>query len=117
MSTQMNVRMDEQLKRKGDAVFAAAGFSPTQVVRRVWEFAAEHGDNPALIREVLTAGLAHSREIVATNTARELEEAASVCSRLREQLGLKPPDTLEAPDYREMRERALYERMAERGLA
>lgn len=38
-AVQMNVRMDSELKRTGDAVLEMAGFTPTEAVRELWGFA------------------------------------------------------------------------------
>ena len=39
-SSQLNVRIDSDLKRAGDAVFTSIGLSPSQAVRALWELAA-----------------------------------------------------------------------------
>lgn len=49
-AVQMNVRIDEETKRRGDEVFARAGFTPSQVVRAVWEYADAKGDVPDFMR-------------------------------------------------------------------
>ena len=56
MITQMNVRIDEELKRSGDAVFMEAGLTPSEVVRSVWEYAAQHGEAPAIVTRALAKG-------------------------------------------------------------
>ena len=121
LATQMNVRIDEQLKRDGDTVLASVGLTPTRAVRALWEFAAEHRDTPEIVRDFfengLKQGLENSRETQRRLDLRQLEETASACNRLREQFGLTPPDTLEELDYDALREQALYERLSERGLA
>lgn len=115
------MRINEQLKRDGDAAFASAGLTPTRVVRALWEFAAEHRDTPEVVRDLfengLKQGLENSRETQRRLDLRQLEETAAACNRLREQFCLTPPDTLEELDYDALREQALYERFSERGLA
>ena len=49
-AVQMNVRIDEGLKERGDEVFARAGFTPSQAVRAVWECADRTGEVPAFMR-------------------------------------------------------------------
>ena len=62
-TTQMNVRLEDDLKRRGDAAFAAAGYTPTQVVRRIWERAAETGGDPeALVALVNGSGVGEARD-------------------------------------------------------
>ena len=111
MNTQMNVRIDEQVKLLGDEVFAGLGFTPSQVVRRVWEFAAAHREAPDIVLAALGGTCAGS------DMREELLHASSACERFREQFGLPAPDRLEEIDYRALREEAYYERMAERGIA
>lgn len=50
---QMNIRMDTTLKAEGDAVLAAAGFSPSQAVRALWELALSYKDKPEELVAVL----------------------------------------------------------------
>ena len=47
---QMNTRIDGELKRQGDAVFAERGYTPSQVVRAVWEYAARNHDLPPFMK-------------------------------------------------------------------
>ena len=52
MSTvQMNVRIDAKTKAHGDAVFARSGFTPSQVVRAVWEYAGRTGTLPPCMQQ------------------------------------------------------------------
>ena len=113
MNVQMNIRIDEQVKREGDEVFGSLGYSPTQVVRSVWEFAAAHRDAPEIVRWALEE--VGDQSPVAGEAL--LLEASSTCARLREQFGIVAPDTLEDLDYQAIRERAMRERLHDRGLA
>ncbi len=45
-AVQMNVRIDPALKQRGDAIFQKQGMTPSQAVRCLWEYAAEHGSVP-----------------------------------------------------------------------
>lgn len=38
---QLNTRLNADLKRGGDAVFARFGLSPSEVVRKVWQYAVD----------------------------------------------------------------------------
>ena len=51
-ATQMNTRIDEDLKRRGDEVIAKHGLTPSQVVRAVWEHIDKTGDLPEFMREI-----------------------------------------------------------------
>ena len=50
---QMNTRIDARLKSAGDAALAKAGFSPSQAVRHVWEWAVSHSHEPHVIEKFL----------------------------------------------------------------
>lgn len=43
---QLNTRLDENLKRAGNVVFARQGLNPSEVVRAVWQYAVEHQTAP-----------------------------------------------------------------------
>lgn len=50
MMTQMNIRIDDGVKSRGDEVFARYGFTPSQAVRALWEHASKEGDVPRFMR-------------------------------------------------------------------
>lgn len=50
-AVQLNTRIDAALKQSGDAVFARNGYSPSEVVRAVWRYAAEHQAVPSFMEE------------------------------------------------------------------
>lgn len=114
-TTQMNVRLEDGLKRRGDAAFAAAGYTPTQVVRRIWERAAEVGDDP----EALTA-LVNGSNAGESRDKALLEESVATLGAvdaLLERLGVTSADVPGERDYDALRWRAYQEKAAERGLA
>lgn len=53
-AVQMNTRIDRTLKREGDAALAAAGFTPSQAVRALWENAVRMRREPESLRDFLT---------------------------------------------------------------
>ena len=48
-TVQLNTRIDPELKRSGDAVFARAGLTPSEVVRAVWAHAARTQSVPECV--------------------------------------------------------------------
>ena len=50
---QMNTRIDEGLKERGDAALHRLGYSPSEAVRGLWRYAVERQDDPDAIRAVL----------------------------------------------------------------
>jgi addiction module RelB/DinJ family antitoxin len=49
MSVQMNIRIDETLKARGDAVFDSHGITPSQAVRSLWEYVSRAGNLPRFV--------------------------------------------------------------------
>ena len=47
---QMNTRIDADLKQRGDEALKRAGFTPSQAIRALWEYAANHTLEPQAIR-------------------------------------------------------------------
>lgn len=58
---QMNVRMDRDLKTRGDAALADIGFSPSEAVRALWVRVAQRGADAAAVQQLLSDGAATSR--------------------------------------------------------
>ena len=52
-SVQMNVRIDRMLKSSGDGVFSEVGLTPTEAVRRLWEFASRNRANLPAVAELM----------------------------------------------------------------
>lgn len=116
-TTQMNVRIDGDMKARGDAVFSALGLTPTDVVRAVWGFAAEHGEAPCIVASALQKPADASRSLDLQYRALISEQAHNLVADFRAKHGLAAPDRLDDIDYRSMREEAWQKRLAERGLA
>ena len=55
-ATQMNVRLDRELKRAGDAVLAGHGYTPSCAVRALWEYLSVHAELPDALERVLRQG-------------------------------------------------------------
>ena len=50
---QVNVRMNRELKERGDATLSLAGSSPVKIIRQLWECLALGGDAYERVMEVL----------------------------------------------------------------
>lgn len=74
-SAQINVRLDANLKRIGDAALSSAGMTPSQAVRALWQLAASLADRPGALQDILSPERARAEQ-------REREKAA------RRKLGL-----------------------------
>ena len=112
---QVNVRMDRDLKERGDATLSLAGSSPVTIIRQLWKRLALGGDAYERIMEVLRqpqhatpAAEAHQRVMRSASLFGELEAV------LDENLPAFEPDTRQALD---ILEEAEWELLEERGLA
>ena len=74
-SAQINVRLDANLKRTGDAALSSAGMTPSQAERALWQLAASLADRPGALQDILSPDRARAEQ-------REREKAA------RRKLGL-----------------------------
>lgn len=68
-AAQINVRLDADLKRSGDAALSRAGMTPSQAVRALWRLAASLADRPGALQDILSPGRARAEQ-------REREKAA-----------------------------------------
>lgn len=122
--TQMNTRIDRTLKERGDAALARAGFTPSQAVRALWKFAAEH--EPKEI-EVLLRGEEEPGEAERQDAALKLQETEAFwakCDEIVDELqnrrvaaGLPPLDESNSLSDDELKEREWLERLEEREIA
>ncbi len=101
-ATQMNIRLDAALKENGDMVFSQAGYTPTQAVRLLWEFAQRNVGKPEQMRELLN--LLQGGEGGKTQSdARKL--ARRTCrqrAKLYEEFGVPAPMRFSAPSDGEL---------------
>ena len=51
--TQMNVRIEADLKEQGDRAFERIGSSPSEMVRALWRYASRHAADPETLRRLL----------------------------------------------------------------
>lgn len=103
--TQLNTRIDAEVKRRGDAVFAREGLTPSQVVRSVWQYAADTQRMPDCVRPAIDAD--RQRRVEA------IRRGAGLASRmLKEQFGIELSPADEPFDYKAYRSH-MYDEMIE----
>ena len=61
-SAQINVRLDADLKRSGDAALSSAGITPSQAVRALWQLAASLANRPGALQDILSPGRARAEQ-------------------------------------------------------
>lgn len=120
--TQMNVRINAETKKQGDRALERIGLSPSEAVRALWEFAARHANEPASLQSLLAALEAEEDVASIDENQRNLaEEGWALVDSFRKINGLVctvPEDDDERMAYyKQLREEAYWERLAERGLA
>ena len=106
-TVQLNTRIDPTLKARGDAVFARAGLTSSEVVRAVWEYAARTQTVPECVLE------RRDRDREAHLAA--IRDGAGMLRRMAEEMGIhlseKPIDAKALKDeffdeyYEELRRR------------
>lgn len=113
---QVNVRMQRELKERGDATLALVGSSPATIIRQLWQLLSEGGESYQRIMRVLT------RADVAEDAPEAAESPLYRASHLFEDLGASLGLDLASftPDTRstaEVLEDIEWELLEERGLA
>lgn len=101
-AVQLNIRIDPELKRRGDAVFARAGLTPSQAVRALWQAAADTQQVPACVAPIVDSGVQQRLDAV--------HRGAGLLASMMEELGL-PLATISEPfDYKSYRDQ-MYDEM------
>ena len=114
-ASQLNIRMDSTLKASGNAVIAELGFTPSQVIRALWEFATVQGTLPPALTHILHG--AHGSDVPhADDELDRASEGAQIVSSFYERVGIEEP-TEGFVDYNELRELAAAEQLEKWGLA
>lgn len=115
---QMNTRIDRRLKERGDAALARAGFTPSQAVRALWEFAAEHEYEPEAIEQALSPNQSQNvkRDETIAVKLQDLEDIQKACSELLKNIKQRTGMTslpLETLPCKELRDLAYERRIKE----
>ena len=109
-STQMNVRLDSQLKEAGDAVLASLGMTPSQAVRELWQYLTENGHMPIAKRnndEVLPD------DIRSKASSSHVSEGAALISNYYERFSISRLSPDEVFDYDELYDQMMSERFSD----
>ena len=100
-TVQLNTRIDPGLKERGDAVFARAGLTSSEVVRAVWEEAARTQQVPECVLKRNDDALEEKR--------RAVREGYGLARRMAEEMGIHL--SAEPIDYKALRDE-MYDEMA-----
>lgn len=103
---QMNTRIDDDMKRAGDAILRRYGLTPSAAVRALWEYLVETNSLPEFLHEK------HPENARAQDARQAVEQGAGYAVRLaREAHMLAEFDAL---SYDELREAAFEEELLEK---
>ena len=116
-TTQLNARLNCDLKTAGDAALSQIGFSPTQAVRALWEKAARRGEDLEQVEQLLSSASRETAHDAQANPDDIVREGWALIDEARAALGIGASEARELPSDDELLADALYDRMAERGLA
>lgn len=113
-NAQVNARIERSLKERGDAALAAAGITPTQAVRSLWELAANNAKTPRKIADALFPQRAEDNARKAASARARKRELAQRGPQLFEsacrQLGLESCNDMREMSLAELKEAAFQER-------
>lgn len=118
-TVQLNARMSKALKESGDEALALIGFTPTQAIRALWEKASRRGKDLEEV-ETLLRGAGKDLANASSDSDDALVESWTIVERTLASFSIdyssyERPQNM--PSDEELLEQALYERMAEKGLA
>lgn len=118
-TAQINARIDADVKALGDQALRNIGYSPTRIIRTVWEFAGRNVNDRAALRswvESLEDEATRAQRIADQEAwERKLAEGPKIIERAYREMGIENPRPLNI-SYKELLEEALVEKMMERGL-
>ena len=116
MPTQMNIRIESDLKTAGDAALADAGYTPTTAVRTLWAFAARNAHDPAAVRTAIAFLSEGEDDAEQQRRARAVEEGPRIVERFMQERGLRYRPDAPRPSDKELLEQAIAEAYREKGL-
>ena len=115
---QLNIRIDRELKAEGDSALSLIGFSTSEAVRALWKKAARRGKDLEEVAELLSQTTGRRLKEEATTEAQDLvRQGWELMDGVYASLGVDLELERDFPSDDDLLERALFERMAERGLA
>ena len=118
-TTQMNTRINEELKSAGDATLESIGYTPSRAVRALWGFVARNKHDAEVVEALL-------HQLEGENTSEDDERKRKVqlaesgphnFERFVAEMGIPEMLTFSAPDLSaaEIREQKALERAAQKG--
>lgn len=117
--TQMNVRIDADIKAAGDEAFASIGCTPSHVVQAIWNYAARNRHDKKALRRLNQMVEKPIDEEAQRNIERRLElvrQGPQLYLNMLKKMGIEGvPEPLDISDE-ELLYEAYLDRMAEKGM-
>ena len=115
-SAQINVRLNADLKRSGDAALSSAGMTPSQAVRALWQLAASLADRPGALQDILSPDRAraeqHEREKAARRKLGLIDQGSQLFAIACRESGIDVPKAQPTGDE-ELKRNAYADRYGE----
>lgn len=92
-TAQINVRIKQELKQCGDAVFAEAGLTSSEAIRLLYTFAANHQHQPELIVQRLAGSHEDEESARWERRLTVVKRARGLYGQALAELGINNPDT------------------------
>lgn len=109
--TQMNTRIDAELKGAGDSALSRLGYTPSAAVRGFWQFVVDHQDDAAAVREVIEPDTASAFSDEAVRKAAAISDLRSLYEQTACELGIPSEDEAGLPSWDDLREDWYDERL------
>ena len=114
--SQMNVRIDEQVRIQGNQALESVGLTPARTVRDVWGFAARNRNNPARLKRAFRFLEEAERDAEAPQARLQaVKEGWRLADEGLASLGISASDVESIP-LDELKEQAYRERWEAKGL-
>lgn len=114
--SQMNVRIDEQVRIQGNQALESVGLTPARTVRDLWGFASRNRNNPVRLKRVLRFLEEAERDAEAPQSRLQaVENGWSMADEGLAALGISVADVEPIP-LDELKEQAYRERWEAKGL-
>ena len=110
-TTQLNTRINQDLKQRGDAAFAEAGLTSSEAIRLLYTFAAEHRHQPELIVQRFSNEPDDEERAKRERGLSAIKRGHRLCDEALAQLGIDNPDPeILAMPYDQLKELAFAEK-------
>ena len=96
---QLNTRIPADLKEQGDRALERAGYTPSQAVRALWEFAVRHTHEPGAVHTMLEDNGASANDEGPQDRLSAFEDGLNILEHAYGELGL---DLHESPDFQHL---------------